>query len=125
MTAFIGRNATDTIGFIHTESEEELTKWAVSLSKKYISIPTKAYDMSCGIGSSYTRLNYPATLASEGNPLADGGLPGELDPYVHGVNDTMWVDDKTRYSSTDHMARFSELAIAYTVEQAGWDNKWN
>jgi leucyl aminopeptidase len=25
---------------------------------------------------------------------------------------------------SQHMARFSELAIAFVIEQAGWDNKW-
>lgn len=50
---------------------------------------------------SYTQLNYPASFASEGNPLAGGGFPGEYDPYVHGVNDTMWIDDETGYFSID------------------------
>lgn len=50
---------------------------------------------------SYTQLNYPATFASEGNPNAGGGFPGEYDPYVHGINDTMWVNDETGYFSVD------------------------
>lgn len=50
---------------------------------------------------SYTQLNYPAAFASEGNPLAGGDFPGEYDPYVHGVHDTMWVDDETGYFSVD------------------------
>jgi leucyl aminopeptidase len=50
---------------------------------------------------SYTQLNYPSSFASEGNPVAGGGFPGEYDPYVHGVNDTMWVNDKTGYFSVD------------------------
>lgn len=49
---------------------------------------------------SYTRLNYPAAFAAEGNPLA-GGFPGDFDPYVHGVKDTMDVDDETGYFSLD------------------------
>lgn len=91
-------------------------------------------------------MGFPAALASEGNPVAGGGFPGEFDPYVHTVKDTMDVDDETGYFSLDvsplllhypasespllmlrlgqHMARFSELAIAFVVEQAGWDNKW-
>lgn len=89
---------------------------------------------------SYTQLNYPAAFASEGNPLAQGGFPGDFDPYVHGVNDTMDVDDDTGCFSLDvclistmiwtfadirqHMARFSELAIAFVVEQGGWENTW-
>ena len=36
----------------------------------------------------------------------------------------MDVDDEFGVFSVDHMARFSELAIAFAVEQAGWDNKW-
>lgn len=50
---------------------------------------------------SYTRVGYPATFASEGNPLTGGGFPGDFDPYVHGVNDTMDVDDETGYFSLD------------------------
>ncbi len=49
---------------------------------------------------SYTKLNYPAAFASEGNPMA-GGFPGEFDPYVHSVKDTMDVDDDTGYFSVD------------------------
>jgi hypothetical protein len=45
---------------------------------------------------SYTKLNYPAAFASEGNPL-NGGFPGDFDPYVHGVNDTMDIDDDTGF----------------------------
>jgi hypothetical protein len=50
---------------------------------------------------SYTKLNYPAALASEGNPLAHGGFPGDLDPYLHGVNDTIDIDDDTGFFSLD------------------------
>jgi leucyl aminopeptidase len=98
---------------------------------------------SSGAGSDYmsfTELGYPSAFASEGNPSA-GAFPGEFDPYVHTAKDTMDIDDETgifslevistphRLSnqlaySVQHMARFSELAIAFVVEQAGWDNKW-
>lgn len=46
MTAFIAKNATETIGFIATEADEVLTNWAVNLSRKYISIPTEIYKLS-------------------------------------------------------------------------------
>lgn len=126
MTAFIARNATESIGFIKTDADAPLTKWAVDLSTEYISIPTSVYELMPGAGSdymSYTKMGFPATFASEGNPVA-GGFPGEFDPYVHTANDTIDVDDETGYFSFDHMARFSELAIAFAVEQAGWDNGW-
>ena len=45
MTAFISRNATETIGFIATQADDALTNWTVGLSKKYISIPAKVYDL--------------------------------------------------------------------------------
>ena len=45
MTAFIARNATETIGFIETMADESLTEWAANLSKEYISIPTKVYTL--------------------------------------------------------------------------------
>lgn len=55
---------------------------------------------------SYTKLNYPSAFATEGNPLA-GGFPGECDPYVHSVHDTMDVDDDTGFFSLDVSCRFS------------------
>ncbi|KZL79774.1 peptidase family m28 [Colletotrichum incanum] len=126
MTAFIARNATESIGFIKTDADAPLTRWAVDLSEEYINITTSVYELMPGAGSdymSYTKLGYPATFASEGNPVA-GGFPGEFDPYVHTDKDTMWVDDETGVFSINHMARFSELAIAFAIEQSGWDNKW-
>jgi leucyl aminopeptidase len=45
MTAFITRNATETIGFISTEADAVLTNWAANLSNKYVSIPAKVYDL--------------------------------------------------------------------------------
>ncbi|OLN97745.1 Leucine aminopeptidase 1-like protein 4 [Colletotrichum chlorophyti] len=126
MTAFVARNATESIGFIKTDADAPLTKWAVDLSTEYINITTSVYELMPGAGSdymSYTKLGFPATFASEGNPVA-GGFPGEFDPYVHTDRDTMDVDDEFGVFSIDHMARFSELAIAFAVEQAGWDNKW-
>jgi leucyl aminopeptidase len=50
---------------------------------------------------SFTKLKYPAAFASEGNPLGSGGLYGEYDPYIHGVNDTMDVNDATGYFSIE------------------------
>lgn len=50
---------------------------------------------------SYTKLGYPAAFASEGNPLAGGRFPGDFDPYVHSVRDTMDVNDETGYFSLD------------------------
>ncbi|KAM0812139.1 putative Peptide hydrolase [Seiridium cardinale] len=126
MTAYVARNATESIGFIKTQSDMPLTEWALKLAKEYISIDSDIYELSANAGSdymSYTKLNYPATFASEGNPLA-GGFPGDMDPYVHTTKDTMDVDDELGYFSIEHMARFSELAIAFVIEQAGWDNKW-
>ncbi|EFQ35787.1 peptidase family M28 [Colletotrichum graminicola] len=126
MTAFVARNATESIGFIKTDADAPLTKWAVALGEEYVNITTSVYELMPGAGSdymSYTKLGFPAAFASEGNPVA-GGFPGEFDPYVHTDKDTMWVDDETGVFSIDHMARFSELAIAFAVEQSGWDNKW-
>ncbi|KAH8882467.1 Zn-dependent exopeptidase [Thozetella sp. PMI_491] len=121
MTAFIARNATESIGLIKTQADAPLTDWMLNLAKEYSSIASDVFELGPNAGSdymSYTRLNYPAAFASEGNPLA-GGFPGEYDPYVHTVNDRMDVDDETGYFSLDHMARFTELALAFAVEQAG------
>jgi len=147
MTAYVARNSSpESIGLIKTEADDALTLWVLGLSKEYISIPSAVYGLFPGAGSDYmsfTQNGYPSAFASEGNPLASGGFPGDYDPYVHTVKDTMDVDDEQGYFSVDvscntflydgsskntdlrqHMARFSELAIAFIVEQAGWDNAW-
>lgn len=46
MTAFIARNATESIGFIRTHADEALTNWLLKLSKEYISIPAEIYELS-------------------------------------------------------------------------------
>jgi leucyl aminopeptidase len=46
MTAYIGRNATETIGFISTQADAALTNWTLKLSQEYISIPSKIYELS-------------------------------------------------------------------------------
>lgn len=51
---------------------------------------------------SFTKLGYPAAFASEGNPLG-----GEYDPYVHGMKDTMDVDDETGVFSLDVSGLYS------------------
>jgi len=120
--SIIARNKTEEITFISTEADEALTNWAVKLSKEYISISTNIYKLQPGAGSDYmsfTQLGYPSAFATEGNPLV-----GDFDPYIHGVNDTMDIDDEHGVFSLDHMARFSELAIAFAIEQGGWDNTW-
>ena len=49
---------------------------------------------------SYTKLDYPAVFAAEGDPMA-GGFPGDFDRYIHTMKDTMDVDDETGYFSLD------------------------
>lgn len=63
---------------------------------------------------SYTKLNYPAAFASEGNPLAGKGFPGDMDPYVHTAKDTMDVDDKAGYFSLDVSPLHSILWLVST-----------
>ncbi|KAH8172477.1 peptidase family m28 domain-containing protein [Sarocladium implicatum] len=126
MTAFVARNATETIGLIRTEANEDLTDWVQTLATEYLPIEAHIYDLGPNAGSDYmsfTQLGFPASFASEGNPMK-GGFPGEYDPYVHGIHDTMDIDDERGVFSFDHMARFSELAIAFAIEQGGWDNQW-
>ena len=49
---------------------------------------------------SFTKQNFPAAFAAEGNPMV-GGFPGEFDSYVHTAKDTMDVDDETGHFSLD------------------------
>ncbi|KAI0111127.1 peptidase family M28 [Nemania sp. FL0031] len=128
MTAYVARNSSpESIGMIDTDADDALTAWVISLSNEYIALPAGVYSLSPGAGSDYmsfTQNGFPSAFASEGNPLAGGRFMGDFDPYVHSSKDTMDVDDELGYFSFDHMARFSELAIAFIVEQAGWDNTW-
>jgi hypothetical protein len=72
---------------------------------------------------SYTQLGYPAAFASEGDPL-HGGFPGDFDPYVHGVNDTMDVDDEHGYFSLD--VSFTSVWIwAITNFNSTWPGSQN
>ncbi|KAM3530968.1 hypothetical protein MY4038_004640 [Beauveria bassiana] len=122
MTAFVAKNATESIGIIETSADKPLTKWVLGLAQEYSEIESAIYQLQEGAGSDYmsfTNAGFPAAFASEGDPIS-----GEFDPYVHGAHDTMDVDDETGRFSLDHMARFSELALAYVVEQAGWNNDW-
>lgn len=45
MTAFVARNATESIGFIETEADAPLTQWAADLANAYVSIPAKIYKL--------------------------------------------------------------------------------
>ncbi|OAQ95832.1 hypothetical protein LLEC1_01370 [Akanthomyces lecanii] len=130
MTAFIAKNATESIGIIETSADKALTKWVLGLAQEYSNIDSAVYqlqernpaDRFRGAGSDYmsfTNAGFPAAFASEGDPIS-----GEFDPYIHGIYDTMDVNDETGTFSLDHMARFSELALAFVVEQAGWNNDW-
>jgi leucyl aminopeptidase len=46
MTAFIAHNATESIGLIKTQADAALTDWLVNLSREYISIPAKIYELA-------------------------------------------------------------------------------
>lgn len=65
---------------------------------------------------SFHQLKFPAVFASEGNPSEGGGSPGEFDPYIHGVKDTMDVNDETGYFSIDVSFSFPSLLVT---------SKWN
>lgn len=45
MTAFVAKNSTESIGFIETQADGPLTRWAVKLVEEYISIHAGVYDL--------------------------------------------------------------------------------
>jgi len=45
MTAFVARNATESMGILSTQSDPALTNWTVKLAEEYISIPARIYDL--------------------------------------------------------------------------------
>lgn len=92
---------------------------------------------------SFTRAGFPSCYASEGKPgeFGFGDDDDDWDPYFHTDRDVVDVDDEKGTFSFDvrrytfpclcspanllqHMARFAEFAIAFVIEQAGWNNKW-
>ncbi|KAK8058251.1 peptidase family M28 [Apiospora phragmitis] len=126
-TAFVATNSTESIVLVKTQADDPLTEWISKLGEEYTSLPSLITTLDPRGGSdymSYTKLGYPSAFATEGDPSAGGVFPGDYNPYMHTVNDTMYVDDETGKFSFDHMAEFCKLAIAFAVEQAGWDNVW-
>ena len=106
MTAFIHRNATESINFITDEANSELTVWAAELSKNYVDVYTRVTTLgpSSGAGSDYmsfTKQGYPSAFATEGDPVARGSFPGDFDGYIHTTKDRMDVDDETGVFSID------------------------
>lgn len=45
MTAFIAKNATESIGLIETEADAPLTKWVLGLAKEYSDIHSEVYKL--------------------------------------------------------------------------------
>jgi leucyl aminopeptidase len=45
MTAYVAKNATESIGIVKTQADEALTDWVLKLSEEYISIPTEVYEL--------------------------------------------------------------------------------
>ncbi|KAK7954239.1 peptidase family M28 [Apiospora saccharicola] len=127
MVAFVGKNSIESIALIQSKADDPLTEWITGLGEEYTSLPSLIAEIDPKAGSdysSYTKLGYPSAFVTEGDPSAGGGFPGDFDSYVHSVRGTIYVDDETGKFSFDHMAEFCKLAIAFAVEQAGWDNVW-
>ena len=45
MTAFIARNATESVGIIESQSNPALTNWTYNLAKEYMSIDAGVYSL--------------------------------------------------------------------------------
>ncbi|KAK6849788.1 peptidase [Apiospora arundinis] len=113
-TGFVAKNATESIVLIKTKADDPLTEWIAKLGEKYTSLPTLITEIDPRAGSdylSYTKLGYPSAFATEGDPSA-GEFPGDFDPYMHTVRDTMYVDDET--------GKFSFDATHGRILQAGY-----
>jgi hypothetical protein len=67
---------------------------------------------------SFTKNNYPAAFASEGNP-AHGRFPGDFNPHIHGVEDTMDVNDDKGFFSIE--VCYSEYTLELLLmSQSTW-----
>ena len=115
MTAFIHRNATESINFITDEANDDLTKWAAELSKEYVDVLTRVTTLgTSSAGSDYmswTKQGYPSAFATEGDPVARGKFPGDFDGYIHTTKDTMDIDDATGVFSIDVSSSSSPLYV--------------
>lgn len=45
MTAYVARNATESIGFIKTQADGPLTDWALKLAKEYSTIKSDVFEL--------------------------------------------------------------------------------
>lgn len=45
MTAFIARNATETMSFVSTQADVALTNWTVTLANEYVSLPVGVFEL--------------------------------------------------------------------------------
>lgn len=45
MTAFIARNATESIGLIETDADADLTKWLAGMIEEYSDLPVGVYKL--------------------------------------------------------------------------------
>jgi leucyl aminopeptidase len=58
MTAFIAKNATESIGFIETSADAPLTQWALELAREYSDIRSDIYKLPAHVSpSSFLREN--------------------------------------------------------------------
>lgn len=54
MTAFIARNATESITFLRNDADAALTEWSVKLAKEYLpDLAVKTSELPKGAGSDY------------------------------------------------------------------------
>ena len=66
----------------------------------------------------FTKLGYPTAIGTEGNPMRGGSFPGDTNPYIHGVKDTMDVDDDAGFFSIE-VGRRSALGRGSAANRGG------
>jgi leucyl aminopeptidase len=109
MTGYTNPNEKEHIGVMTDFTSPQLTAFLRQLITTYCSIPYRntTCGYACSDHASWNKLGYLSVFPTE----ADFKVTS---PYIHSAKDT--VD----HVSLSHMAEFVKLAIAYTVEYAGW-----
>jgi len=114
MTAYVDPRSEPGITLMTTDVHPSLTNWTLSLVPEYCSLSQKEGKLGPNAGSDHMpwhRAGFPAVFAAEGDPDKD-----EFDPWIHTVNDTMYLDE----FSFEHALEFAKLAVGFAIELGGW-----
>ncbi|KAJ7116420.1 peptidase [Mycena epipterygia] len=115
MTAFHKAGTREEIAVITNESQVDaaLTEFQILLIERYLDIPWVKTAYPRGPNSdhaSWTKAGFQSCHCLEGQW-------GQVNPYVHGVDDRIDISPEFSF---DHMLHFSRLAVAFAIEMSSY-----